>query len=102
MILIVLATIEVHPDDTEAAVALAKEMTTATQVEAGCIQYAFGLDILQPNRLLLSERWRDAESLALHFKTTHMATFLKGLRALRVQKLEAVQYDCTNPVELQV
>jgi quinol monooxygenase YgiN len=102
MRLIVLATIEIHPDDTTAAVALAQEMATATQAEVGCIQYSFGLDILRRNCLLLSERWRDAEALALHFKTAHMATFLKGLRALRVEKLEAVQYDSTNPVELQV
>jgi hypothetical protein len=40
MRLIVLATIEVHADDTAAAVALAKEMARATQAEAGCIQYA--------------------------------------------------------------
>jgi quinol monooxygenase YgiN len=100
--LIVLATIEVHPDDEGAAVALAKEMMKATEAEVGCIQYTFGVDIMRSNRLLLSERWRDAEALALHFKTEHMATFVEGLRALRVQKLEAVQYDAGNPVALQV
>jgi quinol monooxygenase YgiN len=102
MRLIVLATIEIHPDDTTAAVALAQAMAAATQAEVGCIQYSFGLDILRRNCLLLSERWRDAEALALHFKTAHMATFVKGLRGLRVEKLEAVQYDSTNPLELQV
>jgi quinol monooxygenase YgiN len=98
--LVVLATIEVHPDDTEAAVAFAAGMVRSTHVESGCMHYAFGLDILQPNRLLLSERWRDAGALVAHFEAPHMTSFRQRMRALRLQQRSAVRYDCANPVDL--
>jgi quinol monooxygenase YgiN len=48
--LLVLRTIEIHPDDVDAAVAMARTMADVTLQEPGCIRYAFGRGRLPPPR----------------------------------------------------
>ena len=93
---IVLGTVEIHPDDVEAAVAVATALVEATRQEPGCIQYAFGRDIAVPTRFWLSECWRDGEALAAHFTTPHMAAFRVALQGLRVSGLSAQRYEVTG------
>ena len=91
--LVVLVTIDVHADDVAAATELARTMAAATRGEPGCVRYAFGHDVEQPGRFLLSEVWRDRGALDAHFATEHMAAFRAGLRALRVVARSAIGYD---------
>jgi len=98
--LIVLGTIEIHPDDMDAAIAMANRMIAATMKEPGCIQYAFGRDSTQANRFLLTERWESPEALAAHFGTPHMAEFQKAMRDIRIQQLTATRYDVQGETKL--
>ncbi len=98
--LLVLGTIEVHPDDVDAAVALAATMADATLKERGCIQYAFGRDVAQPNRFFLTERWESPEALAAHFQTPHMAAFQEAMQKLRIERLTATRYDVESVTSL--
>lgn len=98
--LLVLGTIEIHPHDIDKAVALARTMADATMKEPGCIQYAFGRDVAQTNRFLLTERWESPEALAAHFGTPHMAKFQEGMQGIRVEKLKATRYDVTGETVL--
>jgi quinol monooxygenase YgiN len=98
--LIVLGTIEIHPDDIDAAIKMANTMAAATMKEPGCIQYAFGQDSAQSNRFLLTERWESPEALAAHFSTPHMAEFQGAMRNLRIQHLTATRYDVQGETKL--
>ena len=52
-----------------------RALVRATRAEDGCIDYSFAQDLTDPDVLVLFERWRDADALAAHFGTPHMATF---------------------------
>jgi quinol monooxygenase YgiN len=89
---VVLVSFELHPNDAVAMKALASAMQTATQQESGCLQYVFGTELAHPERIQLSEVWRDRSALDAHFQTPHMATFRQGLDTLRVVRLQATAY----------
>lgn len=52
-----------------------KTMEIETRKESGCVTYAFSVDVSDPNKLRISERWESMDALKAHFKTPHMATF---------------------------
>lgn len=64
-------TVAAKPEVVESIRALVR----ATRAEDGCIDYSFAQDLTDPDVLVLFERWRDADALAAHFGTPHMATF---------------------------
>ena len=68
-------------------------MIRASREEAGCIEYAYSVDLLEPNRLRIIERWQDLDALKLHFTLPHMAVFRQALAAIGPQDLEVRMYD---------
>ncbi len=64
--------------DTVAAIV---EMVAASRAEDGCINYTFAQDLADPDTIIIYERWRDAEALAAHGKSAHMAAFQKVMAA---------------------
>ena len=98
--IIVLGQIDYHPEDFEAAKALAAVMMQETVKEDGCIQYAFAADLVHPNRLTLGESWRDAAALDAHFLTPHMQAFREGLRGLRVEKRVVQRHEVSSTRDL--
>jgi quinol monooxygenase YgiN len=65
-----------------AAIELARIVAEKTNAEDGCLHYAYGTDIRLPNRLLLSEWWRDERALEAHLHAPHLREFRLGLRRL--------------------
>ncbi len=81
----------------EAALAEAKTameaMILASRAEDGCIEYAYGFDLLEPNRLRIIERWKDLDTLKAHFAMPHMATFRAALAEIKPQDFDIRMYD---------
>ncbi|WP_404404328.1 putative quinol monooxygenase [Pelagibacterium halotolerans] len=48
-------------------------MINASRAEAGCIDYAYAIDLLDPTLIRVSERWENREALSRHLKTEHIA-----------------------------
>lgn len=67
------------PDAIEALKGPAKVMVEATRAEAGCIDYAFAVDLTDPGLLRIIEKWTDDAALTAHFQTPHMAAFNAAL-----------------------
>lgn len=44
-----------------------------SRAEPGCIEYAYGEDVLDPGLFRVIERWRDRAALDAHFASSHMA-----------------------------
>ena len=91
--IVVLGQFDFHPEDFEAAKALAATLMEETAREDGCLKYAFAVDLVQPNRLQLSELWRDDAALAAHFLTPHIQAYRAGLSRLRVVKRAVQRHD---------
>jgi quinol monooxygenase YgiN len=94
--IVVMGTIDLAEGDIDR---LQNEMATqmaATQAEDGCEQYVFSRDVTDPNRLLIAERWRDAEALAAHGKTPHMAEFNKAIGRATIKKISVKAYEVAS------
>ncbi len=51
----------------------------ATRKEQGCIDYSYGVDVLDPDAILILEYWDDWAALEAHFTQPHMAEWIKAL-----------------------
>ncbi len=71
----------------------AVKMITASRAEAGCIDYAYARDLLDPGVLRIAEKWRDQAALDVHFATPHMAEFLVVLGSVERQGGDVRVYD---------
>lgn len=65
----------------------------ATNAEEGCLHYGFSRDLNDPDRLIISERWRDRAALDAHFTAPHMATFNAVLASAKVLDLSIKAYE---------
>ena len=62
----------------------ARAMITATRASPGCIDYAYAVDLLEPDLLRVSELWADEESLNAHAASPHMAALNAGLAQVAI------------------
>ncbi len=64
--LIVSGTIDLNPASREEFLQLRKEQVLGTLSEAGCIEYAFSADLVDPGRVRIFEQWEDGPALDAH------------------------------------
>ncbi len=58
----------VDPADRDAFIAGSTAGMEASRAEAGCLEYVFAPDPIDPSRVVLSERWESKEHLDDHMK----------------------------------
>lgn len=59
----------------------------------GCDHYAFGIDLLEPDLLRISERWRTRAAQSAHLIGDHMVEFNIGMRAASVVAAAVDSYE---------
>ncbi|WP_299191898.1 putative quinol monooxygenase [uncultured Erythrobacter sp.] len=98
--LIVLAEAKLGEGALDAARDAMATMVEASRAEEGCVSYAYAVDVLDPNKLIIVEKWVDSDALTFHFQTPHMAAFQQALGSLDVQitELAKFQADDGSPV----
>lgn len=75
-------------------------MIQASRAEEGCIDYTYSVDILDPTRLMITEKWIDDDALAHHFSTPHMAAFQKAISELDVTITQVLKYHADDGTPL--
>ncbi len=68
----------------------------AARAEDGCELYAFSRDLIDPNRVYIAERWRDAAALAAHCRAPHTVAFDATLATAKINALRVAAYDATG------
>jgi quinol monooxygenase YgiN len=63
---IVMGTFELVPGESGAFVASREDTMRVSRTEAGCLEYTFAVDPLDPDRVVLTERWESQEHLDAH------------------------------------
>jgi quinol monooxygenase YgiN len=63
---IVIGTFVVDPDRRAEFIAERHERMRTSRADAGCLEYTFAADPLDPGRVLLTERWADQAALDAH------------------------------------
>jgi len=98
--IIVLGQFEFHPDDFAAVKGLAAALMQETVKENGCLKYAFAVDLTHPNRLQLSEYWRDDAALSTHLLSAHIQVYREKLKSIRVVSRVVKRYEAGGERDL--
>ena len=85
--------VRLAPGEAEKFVAAALRMAEQTRREPGCLEYAFALDLADPNVMRVIERWQDDGALSAHFATPHMAAFNAALALAKIEGAEVNAYE---------
>ena len=95
--LCIMGTIRLPAERMAAARAPMAAMINATRAEAGCLEYAFAEDVLEPGLIRVSERWTDQAALDAHAASAHMQVWRAALREIGVLGRDLALYDLANP-----
>ncbi|NLR71100.1 antibiotic biosynthesis monooxygenase [Novosphingobium sp. ERN07] len=92
--IIVMGTVRVPVENIEAIRPMMAKVIAATLAEDGCVQYAYGQDVLDPELIHIAEKWRDKAALEAHFAAPHMKVWAQeratlGLFDRRIRMFEA-------------
>lgn len=79
-----------------------RTQVTATNAEDGCLLYSFSRDVGDPDRMVISERWRDQAAIDTHFASPHMATFNAVIGGAKVLGIDVKSYDLGSGVVKQL
>lgn len=90
----------VEPGSASKVVDAVKAMETATRKEAGCIKYAFAVDISDPGMVRVIERWESMDAIKAHMASPHMAEFNKAVMLLQPKGLDIKAYEVAREVAL--
>ncbi|MDJ0920262.1 MAG: putative quinol monooxygenase [Henriciella sp.] len=91
--IIVEGSARIPTDAWDQALTAMEAMILASREEAGCIEYAYSRDALDPDLLRIIERWKDLAALQAHFAEPHMAVFRQALSEIGPQDLQVRMYD---------
>ena len=72
----------------------------ATRAEAGCVQYNYAEDLLDPGLIRVSEVWDSREQLAAHLKTPHMAQWVEDRTGLGLSERAITVFEADDGLPL--
>ena len=87
----------VSPDQRDGFIEASLDGMRSSRAEAGCLEYVFAGDPLDPARVILSERWESMDLLQDHLKG--QASAPAGDRP-RPQSVEIVIYEVASSTRL--
>lgn len=87
-------------DRMEEARPVMRRVIEATRAEAGCVQYNYGEDVLDPGLIRVSELWQSRAHLAAHMQTAHMAEWQRERAQLGLSGREIMVYEADKGVPL--
>jgi quinol monooxygenase YgiN len=91
--IVVTVTIETQPGSIAKLKDAIATVETATRAESGCIDYAFASEINAPDRVRVTERWRDVDALKAHLAAPHMAALNAAFRTNPPVRVDVKMYD---------
>ena len=95
--ILVVGTIRCPPENLEALKPSMAAVVAASRAEDGCIEYAYGADMLDPGLIRVSEVWRDRAALEAHFKQPHMDPWRAARAELGVGERNLKLYQANDP-----
>lgn len=63
-----------------------------TRAEDGCEHYSYSVDVLDPDLLLINERWRDDASMMVHVETARSSEFATLVEPL-IKEISVKAYE---------
>ena len=98
--IVVQVEIVIEPGSADKVREAVKKMEQATRQEAGCLKYAFSVDVSDPGMVRVTERWESIDAIKSHLASPHMAEFNKAVGALQPKGLDIKAYEVAREVSL--
>jgi quinol monooxygenase YgiN len=92
----VIAELSIKPGSAEKAAAEARKTVAETNKEKGCIFYQMHLNVSDPTKLVVVERWESREALDAHIQTPH----LKAWRAAGADFVTGRKVEVITPASV--
>ncbi len=75
-------------------------MIEASRAEAGCLEYVYAEDVVEPGLIHVKERWTDQAALDRHFQTAHIAAWRSSWPSLGIgeRALQLYEVDVAKPI----
>lgn len=77
-----------------------RRVMEATRAEAGCIEYNYAEDVLDPGLIRVSEVWESREQLRAHLATPHMARWTEERAGLGLSGRDITAYEADAGTKL--
>lgn len=91
--IVVNVAVEIDPEDLPAMKEGIATMETASRAEAGCLDYTFSVELNNPSRLRITEKWETMDALTAHFSAPHMGAFQALMTSCPPKGMEAFFYE---------
>lgn len=98
--ILIAGTLDLEPEDREAALEAGRELQTRTRRLPGCLDYVWSADPAVPGRVYVFERWADEASLRAHFEGPLYWDMRKVLGQFKKRAVDVAKYrvDLKEPV----
>jgi quinol monooxygenase YgiN len=91
--LLIIGTVRLPLDRIEQAKPAMERMISASRAEAGCLDYSYAQDVLDPGLIRVSEAWSDRAALEAHFRSAHIAEWRASWAGLGIGDRKLTLYE---------
>ena len=77
-----------------------EKVIVASRAEDGCIDYSYGIDVLDPGLVRVWEVWRDREVLRQHFQMPHLAEWRAAWPTFGITDRKLAIYHVSGTTQL--
>jgi quinol monooxygenase YgiN len=78
-VIIVIARVRLRAERRDEFLGLLLEVQEASRRDDGCLNYAYHVEIGDPERMIAVEEWRDMDALAAHLRTEHVQRLIAAI-----------------------
>lgn len=86
-----------HRATAEAAIA---KLVPLTEAEEGCVTYRYAADLLEPNRINITEQWESEDAMTTHMGAPHFAEFMEAIGPCIGGDVAVVRHDVASSTKL--
>jgi quinol monooxygenase YgiN len=99
-VLLITGTFRVPPERLDEARPAMSAMVAASRAEAGCLEYSYAADLLDPGLIRVIERWSGRAALEAHFAAPHIREWRAAWPELGIgeRDLAMCEVDALSPI----
>ncbi|MBO6658409.1 MAG: antibiotic biosynthesis monooxygenase [Pseudomonadales bacterium] len=94
--IVVNAVIEASEENIDAMREAIAIMEKKSQAESGCHDYTFSIEMNDPTKIRITEKWESMADLEAHFREPHMADFQQAMGAHPPKSVVANFFEVTE------
>jgi len=98
--IVVIGRVITDADKREQLIGVAQTVARASRAETGCISYRVYEDTEIENEFVFVEEWDGEQALKEHFKTAHIAEFMKAIGTTIVAPPEVKFHTIASSIDL--